>query len=216
MIRERHLRYLAAALIVALASYTVASASTILRFALGDLSVTYPTVAATYGPYVDLPPVAYLARERMIQLAPSEDSAQRVEDVKDLLALTPADSAMWLELAKAEAAAQTSPDQVVRALAMSTLTGPNEGRIMAERALFMTPLWDYLPAESRRSMASDVRGGWGLMTMPQKAQLKELLRLASDDERRQISAGLLLQGKEGTGVARELGLPAATPDARTR
>lgn len=216
MMRERHLRYLATLLIVGLALYTVSSASTILSFALADLSVNAANASQTYAPFVDQPTVAYLARARSIQLAASSDPAQRVDDIKDLLAQTPADSHMWLELAKAQAAQQFPPERLVKPLAMSSLTGPNEGRVMAERAIFMTPLWNNLPADSQRGISSDLLGGWGSMSMPQKLYIGNVVRAAPEEEKHQIAAGLLLAGKDGTALAKALDLLAAPAESKTK
>jgi len=216
MMRERHLRYLAALLIIGLAFYTVSSASTILSYALADLSVSAANAPQTYAPFVDQPTVAYLARARMLQLAASSDPAQRADDIKDLLAQTPADGHMWLELAKAQAAQQVPPDRLVKPLAMSSLTGPNEGRVMAERVLFMAPLWNNLPADSRRGISSDLLGGWGSMSMPQKRYIGDVLKSAPEEEKHQIAAGLLLAGKEGTALAKTLDLLAAPAESKAK
>jgi hypothetical protein len=215
MIRERHLRFISALLVLFVGAYTIARATTILSFARADASIEPDKIREKYGPFVDQPPVSYLARQRLTRLVPAEDGTQRIDELSDLLAETPADSISWLDLAKARAAENAGADKVVKALAMSSLTGPNESRIMAGRALFVFPLWSTMPPEARRAFAADVVGGWGSLTHEQRTAFRSNLQTEPEEMRQQIVAGLLLMGKEGTAVGRALGvLPA--PGTKTK
>ena len=49
-----------------------------------------------------------------------------------------------------------SMEEVLGSLELSMLTGPNEGYVMGERAVFALSLWDNLPADLKRHAAIDV------------------------------------------------------------
>jgi hypothetical protein len=49
-----------------------------------------------------------------------------------------------------------SMEDVFGSLELSVLTSPNEGYVMAERAVFALSLWDRLPAGLKRHTAGDV------------------------------------------------------------
>ena len=47
-------------------------------------------------------------------------------------------------------------EQVFDSLELSVLTGPNEGYIMAERAIFALSLWERLPPDLKSRVATDL------------------------------------------------------------
>ena len=73
-----------------------------------------------------------------------------------ILSITPLSSMDWLSLSKAELMTHQSIEDVFGSLELSVLTGPNEGYVMGERAVFALSLWDRLPADLKRHAASDV------------------------------------------------------------
>jgi hypothetical protein len=75
-----------------------------------------------------------------------------------LLEVEPTSSQSWISLAAVRNSLNMQPDAVVAAYRMSTLTGPNEGAIMFQRALFGVLLWEKLPAETRQHAAADLCG----------------------------------------------------------
>jgi hypothetical protein len=206
MIRSRHLRLLTVLIVVCISAYTISRAVTLLRFALADSSTDARGWTERLSPFVGEAPVSPLARARLLQRAPSEDTSERVDEFRELLAETPADGASWLGLARAQLADGAPSDKVVKSLAMSSLTGPNEALIMVGRAMFTLPLWAIAPAEARRVLIADLIGGWVLMSWDQRNQVRTILQEAPEDMRQQIISGLLLAGKDGTQIARVLNL----------
>jgi hypothetical protein len=94
---------------------------------------------------------------------------------------------------------------------MSNLTGPNEGTLMAARAVLELPLWDRLPQRSRRFAAIDLAGGWESVLQQERVALREFMSRADDATR----AGLLtelLRAADGPPVATALGLALGADD----
>jgi hypothetical protein len=81
---------------------------------------------------------------------------RRRELLSAILSITPLSSMDWLSLSKAELMTHQSIEDVFGSLELSVLTGPNEGYVMGERAVFALSLWDRLPADLKRHTAGDV------------------------------------------------------------
>jgi len=73
-----------------------------------------------------------------------------------ILSIKPLSSGDWLALSKAELMTHQPIENVFGSLELSMLTGPNEGYVMGERAVFAVSLWEKLPADLKRHAASDV------------------------------------------------------------
>ena len=127
---------------------------------------------------------------------------ERTETLTALLAVQPLSSADWLSLAAMRLVAHESYDKVLGALAMSSLTGPNEGEVMLRRGTFGLVQWEILPADARRRVIADLAGAILQTTVRdgEIAPAKNVLSVKSADTRREI-AGLL--GAEGV-PAKEL------------
>ena len=50
-------------------------------------------------------------------------------------------------------------DQVFGSFVLSTMTGPNEGYVMAERGMFGVSLWEKLPPDLKRRVTNDLAVG---------------------------------------------------------
>jgi hypothetical protein len=73
-----------------------------------------------------------------------------------ILSIKPLSSMDWLALSKAELMTHQSMEDVFGSLELSMLTGPNEGYVMGQRAVFAVSLWERLPADLKRHVAVDV------------------------------------------------------------
>ena len=83
-------------------------------------------------------------------------------------------------------------DKVLAGLAMSSLTGPNEGAVMVQRAIFGLLQWEALPADARRRTIGDVAEAAraGAFEDGATTVVANVLRAKSSEIREQI-AGLL-------------------------
>jgi hypothetical protein len=73
-----------------------------------------------------------------------------------ILAIEPLSSADWLSLSGLQFETDQPMEQVFDSLQLSVLTGPNEGYIMAERAIFALSLWERLPPDLKSHAATDL------------------------------------------------------------
>ena len=73
-----------------------------------------------------------------------------------ILAIEPLNSADWLSLSGLQFVTDQPMEQVFDSLELSVLTGPNEGYIMAERAIFALSLWERLPPDLKSHVATDL------------------------------------------------------------
>jgi hypothetical protein len=72
-----------------------------------------------------------------------------------ILSIKPLSSMDWFSLSRAELITHQSMEDVFGSLELSMLTGPNEGYVMRERAVFAVSLWEKLPADLKRHAAVD-------------------------------------------------------------
>jgi hypothetical protein len=82
----------------------------------------------------------------------------RADDLNALLSVRPLSSVNWLSLSGMRLAAGQSEAEVLSALEMSWVTGPNEGAVMLQRGVFGILLWETLPPDARRRVVDDVAG----------------------------------------------------------
>jgi hypothetical protein len=73
-----------------------------------------------------------------------------------ILAIEPLNSADWLSLSGLQFVTDQPMEQVFDSLELAVLTGPNEGHIMAERAIFALSLWERLPPDLKSHVATDL------------------------------------------------------------
>jgi hypothetical protein len=195
MTRRSRLRTFTSLIIIGACAYTIAGASTILRYSLSSAFADKAEGAKSLSSYVNVFPVGYLARQRLAQWASQGQPAQMIEPFASLLSETPADGAAWLTLAEAEAFAGKPTDQVVRALAMSSLTAPSESRVMTARAVFTLQIWNYVPPEARTVFISDLVWSFDDMSKEQVSNLRAAFARLPEEARRGIVADLQAAGK---------------------
>ena len=68
----------------------------------------------------------------------------RREILSTILSIEPLSSADWLLLSGMQLVTDQPMERVLGSLELSTLTGPNESNVMAERAIFAVSLWEDL------------------------------------------------------------------------
>lgn len=211
MFSVREPRLLTALAVIAASLYTMSMGVEFTRFALAEMSADDEALGKRVAPWTNAPGIAALAR-RDVVFEPA-DAKERLAATADLLSRAPLDSSAWALLAELHFASGAPLEKVVRALAISNLTGPNEGWVMAMRATFALPLWQALPAESRRWAVSDLVGGWPAISDEQRMVMRVALRQQAAQTREEIRAALLHAGDAASPVAATLGLGAAQQNA---
>ena len=217
MISLRELRVWTFLIVMALSAYVLRQASTVLSFGIAEALATPQSVEDRLQSFVAAPIVASLARRDLLRLAPAADATSQVEDLAEFLTQRPLASGAWLDLTAAKIAANAGLDEVAASLALSNVTGPNEAYLMAGRAAFGLPLWASLPPDSRRSVISDLVGGWAGIDDSSRVGLKAALARTDGKTREEVRAALLLVGKPAIAIEKALDLkpaPVSNEDKR--
>jgi hypothetical protein len=206
-------RLLTALAVIGMSAFSMSMGVELTRFALAEMSAGDETLGNRVATWTNTPGIAVFARRRVVsELGGAADANERLAATADLLSRAPLDSGAWAMLAAMRFASGAPVEKGVSALSMSNLTGPNEGRIMAARAVLAVPLWRVLPPASRRWAVNDLVGGWADVTEARHAVLRVSLRQQAAQTREEIRAALLLAGDGADEVAAALGLGAAVRD----
>ena len=85
---------------------------------------------------------------------------------------------------------------------LSTVTGPNEGYVMADRGMFSVSLWEDLTPDLRRHVATDLATG----EMPDRAKFRAILAAKSAAVQDELRKAMLATGLSPKEMERRLGL----------
>jgi hypothetical protein len=204
-------RFWTGLIVVGVALFTISRGVDVAGFALADSSADQASMATRLAPWTTTPAVAALALSRLVRDAPGDANARR-RWAADLLSRAPLDANAWVLLASLRFTTGEPAEKGVTALAMSTLTGPNEGWIMARRGVLALPLWQVLPPDSRRGAMSDLVAGGYYASQIEWTALRATLSLQTPSLREDMRAALLAAG--GARFAEALGLDAPPTPAR--
>jgi hypothetical protein len=95
---------------------------------------------------------------QMRDVADLDGAGKRADELAALVAIRPLSSGDWLSLAEMQLAAGQSRTDILAALRMSELAGPNEGSLMWQRGAFGLMIWELLPLDARRQAVDDISG----------------------------------------------------------
>jgi hypothetical protein len=134
----------------------------------------------------------------------SDGARRRADQFAAILSVRPLSSVNWLSLAGMRFVARQPFDKVLAAVALSSLTGPNEGYVMSQRGIFGLVQWENLPADVRKRTATDLVGVilGNSITIPERTTTEEVLTAKSADTRREIAELLVSEGLPSNEVAR--------------
>jgi hypothetical protein len=125
-----------------------------------------------------------------------------------ILSIKPLSSGDWLALSKAELMTRQPIENVFGSLELSMLTGPNEGYVMGERAVFAIPLWERLPADLKRHAATDV-AAMMLRRTPAEgetlAKIRAVLAGQPDRVRNEVREAVVASGVSPEAIEKGLG-----------
>jgi len=127
--------------------------------------------------------------------ADADDVQWRIRELSDVLAVEPLSSIDWLSLAGARRALGEPDEQVLAALKMSYLTGPNEGAVMLQRGVFGLLEWERLPNAMQLETARDLAGAIDDVWVSEQSigVIKTVLLAKSAETRSQIAAMLEME-----------------------
>ncbi len=142
----RKVRILSALAVIGLSGWAVCCGWTIVRFSHARASVASNEDRARAALEASLTDAADPADIDRIR--------KRSEEFAAILSARPMSSMNWLSLASMRLVAGQPFDQVLDALALSSLTGANEGHVMSQRGIFGLWQWENLPSHVRKQMAA--------------------------------------------------------------
>ena len=209
--RVRELRFLTAILVIGLSGYTARRAMSMLEFGAAESSLGANAVEASLRPYATNNLVGYMARRDLLATTFPANPRRQAAEIAELLRLTPLSGEAWLKLALTRRAMGAHVAEIASALALSHLTGPNEGLLMARRAVFGLALWSSFPPDLRRVLVGDLIGGWAQIQAPQRGALLAMLEAAGPESRQEIYAALFLAGAPAAPVIDGLDLAPTEP-----
>jgi hypothetical protein len=124
------------------------------------------------------------------------------EVLAEILAIRPLASIDWMSFAAMGLLTDQPMEQVLGALMLSTVTGPNEGYVMADRGMFSVSLWEDLSPDLKRRVATDLAAG----EMPDRAKFRAVLAAKSTAVQDELRKAMLATGLSPKEVERRLGL----------
>jgi hypothetical protein len=155
------IRLWTAVVMIGICGFAIARGLGIVHFSIAMANIDSPEKRAEIvKAWGSAPSVASAALRADLntQIDPSEQKAnnRRREILCTLVSIKPMSSYSWLWLSGLQLITDQPMEQVFDSLELSMLTGPNEGYVMGERAVFAISLWLRLPADLKNHAALDV------------------------------------------------------------
>jgi hypothetical protein len=126
----------------------------------------------------------------------------RRETFAAILSVEPLSSSNWLSLSDMYLITDQPMEQVLGALLLSMVTGPNEGYIMGERGIFGVSLWEDLSPDLRRHVGMDLTAE---EILKKNAKLRDVLSTKSEGIQSEVRTAILATGLAPKEVERRLG-----------
>jgi hypothetical protein len=199
------IRFCTAIVVIGICVAAVVLGWNIAHFSLAMMNVDSSKRRMDAAAWVSVPGIAATARhaEMMDKINPSDLTAanDRREALSAFLSIKPLSSYYWVLLASMEFATAQRMDDVLDALTLSALTGPNEGYVMVERGIFGLSVWEDLPTDLKSRVAADLTAE----RITDNPNLRAILSSKPQEVRNELRAALLALGQLPKDVER-LGL----------
>jgi hypothetical protein len=207
------IRLLTAIALIVIGGVAVAQGWGIVRFFLASTNIVSAEKRARTGD-------AWRATSGVISTALNDELADETsqsdiiaayrqrELASAILSIKPLSSMDWLTLSKAELMTHQPMEDVLGSLELSMLTGPNEGFVMGERAVFALSVWERLPANLKRHTAIDVAA----MMFPRTpaegemlGKIRAVLAAQADRVRNELREAAVATGVSPKEIGKQLG-----------
>ena len=155
------IRLLTAIALIGICGLSVAQGWRIVHFSLAtmniDSSEKRAEITNTWSAVPGLASIA-LQAELTDEINTSDMKAanRRREVLSAILSIKPLSSIDWLSLSGMQLVTDQPMEQVLGSLKLSVMTGPNEGYVMTERAIFAVSLWEDLSSDLKSRVAIDM------------------------------------------------------------
>jgi len=191
------MRVIAIFLVVGLCGFAAARGWKLIEFVTPQVFLADAKVSPDrLRKWADTAGVAGAAREALLAQARSGalpiDATRWADGLTSLLEVRPLTPAGWLSLAGTRVVSGAPEAQVLSALTMSRISGPNEGAVTLQRGIFGLLQWETLPQEDRRKTARDLAGAMlaGSITGDAASIIRGVLAAKLRDVRAEISGML--------------------------
>jgi hypothetical protein len=154
-------RFCTAMVVIGICGFSVARGFGIVHFSIAMATIDSPEKRAEFvNTWSAAPDLASRALQADLtdQINASDQKAadHQRQTLAAMAAIEPLSSSRWLALSGRQLVTDQPMEQVFDSLELSMLTGPNEGYLMAERAVYGVSLWLRLPPDLKRRVAADL------------------------------------------------------------
>jgi hypothetical protein len=207
--RLREARLLTALAVIGLCGLAMSRGFETVRFVNAKAGVAgYEHRADAVRRWTAVPGLAGIALE--VSLADAIDPAdtdaarKRGDELAAILSVRPLSAMKWLALSSTRLIRGQPFDKVLAALALSSLTGPNEGYVMSQRGIFGLLQWEMLPPDVRKRTATDLAGAIlsNGISIPERTATSGVLSAKSADARKEIADLLRAEGLSSAELVR--------------
>jgi hypothetical protein len=140
--------------VLALCTFAASRGWSTADFAILWTKLNHQTEVDALGAWIGAPGITAAALSasltKMTDAADVDGAAKRADQLAALLSVRPLSSRNWLSLAEMRLVTERPKEEVVTALEMSWVTGPNEGTLMWQRGVFGLLIWELLSPEKRK------------------------------------------------------------------
>jgi hypothetical protein len=188
------IRFCTAIVVIGICGFAAVWGWNIAHFSLAMMNVDSAKKRAEAGAWASVPGIAAIARhaEMMDKIDPSDVTAanEQLQALSAFLSVKPLSSYHWLLLASMEFATAQRMDDVLDALTLSALTGPNEGYIMVQRGIFGLSVWEDLPADLKKRVVADLTAE----KITENPNFRGVLSSKPQEVRNELRTALLAEG----------------------
>ena len=188
------IRFCTAIVVIGICGFAAVWGWNIAHFSLAMMHVDSSKKRAEAGAWASVPGLAATARhaQMMDKIDPSDLTAanEQVQALSAFLSVKPLSSYHWVLLAHMEFATAQRMDDVLDALTLSALTGPNEDYIMVQRAIFGLSVWEELPADLKKRVIADLSAE----KITDNPNFRGVLSSKPQEVRNELRAALLAEG----------------------
>jgi hypothetical protein len=198
--------------LIGICGFSVAQGWRIVHFSLVTMNIDSSEKSEITSTWSVVPGLASTALRAGLTDAidPSDPKAanRRREALSAILSIKPSSSTDWLALSAMQLVTDQPIEQVLESLKLSMLTGPNEGYVMGERAVFALSLWEDLSPDLKSHVAIDL-GPVIFPPIPAEAakwgKFQAVLATKSEWVRNELRTALIATGLSPKEIKQSLG-----------
>ena len=202
-----YIRFLTAIALIAICGFSITQGSDIVHFSVVTANIDssekrYEIINA----WSSAPNVASAAlRSELTEKIDSSDpkaANSRREALSSILSIEPLSSVDWLSLSGVQLVTDQPMDQVFDSLELSVMTGPNEGYVKSQRAIYGISLWERLSPDLKRRVASDLAKG----EIPESEKFRAFVAAQPERVRNELRQALVATGLSPNEIEKRSGL----------